>query len=932
VECGERVRAGWRCRQRSRCSPRAAVAVAAPPPPPPPPPGPPPTLVQPPNPAYSRHLEWTGAGAAHAAGLSGAGIRIGVIDTGVNRNHPALRGRVVANLNYVNPNTNNLGVDDVVGHGTAVAQTIAGTAFGQWPGGIAPGAEILSARIINDAPPEDDGSGRGNEVSGALGLAPIHNDLSARGMRIMNNSWGGLYWNNPNATNPIAAEYRDFVHNRDGLVVFSAGNSGFANPSDTAALPSQPGSGGSRPAADLERGWLTVVALDRDNRGQLADYSNACGIAIRYCLAAPGSVVVTGTDDAPNNPDYWIWSGTSFAAPIVSGAAALVWEAFPYFDNDLVRQTLLGTATDLGAPGPDAVFGYGMVNIERAVNGPGLLDWGDVTVDFDAITSTWGNELTGAGRVVKRGSGTLILDDFAFNGGGLDVQGGTLHAMRSVYGDIDVGVQGRFVLGNGAPGWEMAGNLDNAGHVELISREVASTLTLLRGDYRHRSTATLGLDLGHVLSIMGSAQIDGGTLHLTGVMSGYTATARQALLFADQGINGEFDRLSWADSLFLEGALGYDTRDVWLDITRLNVAATAQAFGRITPAAASAAVRVEQAFAAIDRSAGQGNTAHDEFLRVAGQFQQLRDQAAALDALERLSGQAHARALDFTFDGIDQHRRALSARLADADAPGAWRQALGGGLNGDGWSRSGWLMGHDARLGSGQSVAGFAFGETRAEGWPGTARERAHARQTHGQLYLGRVSPTAYLTAQLGLGRMQRGIERHPFAGNAVWQGVYSRASGRYGSLGAEAGGRFAIGAARLSPYLGIALDWLQQDGFEESGASGFGLRAEAARLRRSQAIVGVRMSGAWRGLGVNGYAEWQRALAADGFAVPASFTGMDSLSPLPQSAAARSGGVFGLALDAPISRQSLVAFTLDQRAGPRGSERGASLRYLLGF
>src|SRR5690606_24501824 len=127
--------------------------------------------------AYLNHLSWTGAGDAHEAGLSGEGIRIGVVDSGVNREHPALAGQVVANLTYIDPNTNNLSVDDVLGHGTAVSQIIAGQPFGQWPGGIAPGAEIVSARIISDEPPEDDGSGEGNEVDGALGLAPIHQDL-----------------------------------------------------------------------------------------------------------------------------------------------------------------------------------------------------------------------------------------------------------------------------------------------------------------------------------------------------------------------------------------------------------------------------------------------------------------------------------------------------------------------------------------------------------------------------------------------------------------------------------------------------------------------------------------------------------------------------------------------------------------------------------
>lgn len=329
--------------------------LRASPPPAAPPPAPP--VVETPNPEFSKHLMLTNASAAHAAGFSGHGVSIGVVDTGVNRNHPALWPRVTSNLVYIGSPPNDLSVDDVDGHGTAVAQIMAGTPFGQWPGGIAPGAEIVSARIISDKPPPDDGSGQGNEVDGALDLAPIHQDLIDRGARIMNNSWGGLYWTDPNATAPIADEYRPFIIGNDGLVVFATGNEAAAHPTDMAALPSQPGPNGTLPAADLERGWLAVAALDTDNPTQLAPYSNACGIAMRYCLVAPGTVVVTGTDDASNDPSYWKWSGTSLAAPQVSGAAALVWEAFPYFDNDLVRQTLLGTATDLGATGPDAVFG-----------------------------------------------------------------------------------------------------------------------------------------------------------------------------------------------------------------------------------------------------------------------------------------------------------------------------------------------------------------------------------------------------------------------------------------------------------------------------------------------------------------------------------------------------------------------------------------------
>ncbi|MEG1680427.1 MAG: S8 family serine peptidase, partial [Stenotrophomonas sp.] len=165
-----------------------------PPPVTPPPTTPPVTPPVTPQPAFDAHLALTNTQAAHAMGLTGAGYRIGVIDSGVMRNHPALAGRVLANHNYLNPAQNNLSVDDVVGHGTTVAQLAAGAPTGQWPGGVAPGAQILSARIIADKSPTDDGSGNGNEVTGALGMASVHADLIRDGMRIMNNSWGGLYW------------------------------------------------------------------------------------------------------------------------------------------------------------------------------------------------------------------------------------------------------------------------------------------------------------------------------------------------------------------------------------------------------------------------------------------------------------------------------------------------------------------------------------------------------------------------------------------------------------------------------------------------------------------------------------------------------------------------------------------------------------------
>ncbi|HZW17377.1 MAG TPA: S8 family serine peptidase [Luteimonas sp.] len=897
------------------------------PPPVAPPPGPP--VVEDPNPAYSQHLAVTHADAAHAAGFTGEGVRIGIIDSGVNRDHPALQGRVVSNLTYIDGSRNDLTVDDVVGHGTAVAQAAAGAPFGAWPGGIAPGAEIVSARIINDEAPEDDGSGEGNEVHGALGLAPIHDDLIARGVRIMNNSWGGLYWNDPGATAPIAGEYRRFITDNDGLVVFAAGNSSFADPSDMAALPSQAGPGGSLPAADLERGWLTVVALSEGSANQLADYSNACGIAMHYCLAAPGTVVVTGTDDAPDSPEYWKWSGTSLAAPLVSGTAALVWEAFPYFDNDLVRQTILGTATDIGDTGVDATFGYGQLDAGRAVLGPARFDWGDVTVDFDGIESTWGNPITGDGGLVKRGTGTLVLGESSDYLGDTRVEGGTLRIIdnNTLASDVFIGADGTLA------GYGGVGSVHNDGTLQVDDH-----VFNVHGDYHQSAQGRLAVVLGNEFLVAGTAFIDG-ELYVLGANDGYTASGRVTVLAAN-AISGTFAELGAAPSVFLEGTLAYSDTNVFLDITRMDVTAAAMALGRLPASSMASAERVENAFRRIDEQQATGDgVIGDGFIRAAGAFQGITSEAAARRALSSLSGNAHAAAASMTFDSIDLGRRALSSRFADfagrPDRAGAWTQVLGrggqGGFIGDDFSVDGWMLGRDRRIGD-RAVAGFAFGETRAHDALGDDRERSRDRQTQGRLYAGSLLGDGYLLGQLGTGHFDRNIERQLFTGEDRRPGVSSRYGGDYFTANVEAGYRLRAGGGELVPYLGMEHARLRSDGFLEQGADGFGLQGNGWTSSRTQAIAGFRAGYDWRGLDVHGYAEWQQTLAADGLEAQAGFVGADAWAPLPGLQPARSGGLYGLGVSAWLSRNSVLGLGYDQRFGPRGDARTVSMRYVLGF
>lgn len=897
-------------------------------PPDPPPAAPPPVaVVLPPNPAYSKHLQLTNAAVAHAAGLTGQGVRIGVVDSGVNRNHPALAGRVVDNLNYIASPPNNLSIDDVVGHGTAVSQIMAGKPFGAWPGGIAPGALVISARIISDKPPVDDGSGQGNEVSGALGLKSIHQDLINRGARIMNNSWGGLYWTNLTATAPIADEYRPFVIGNDGLVVFATGNSAFANPSSMAALPSQLGQGGTRPGADLERGWLAVAALDTDNPTQLASYSNACGVAMNYCLVAPGTVTVTGTDDLPTNPSYWNWSGTSLAAPQVSGAAALVWQAFPYFNNDLLRQTLLGTAKDLGAPGVDATFGYGLLDVGRAVLGPARLDWGDITASFNTITSTWGNRIVGSGGVTKFGTGTLILAGPNAYTGATRVNGGTLRPAFALPGHAFVGPQGRLELFNAS----VNGDLDNLG-ITAITGGAGHTIS---GDFHQGANARVAMEVGSHIFVNGKAVLDGGDLQITGKVSGYVYSQQELLLNALGGVTGTFATLSQGPGVFLDASLVYDPFRVLLAIRRLDITATAQSMG-FSAASVASAQRIEDAFVRIDRGAVGGVSGPTpDFIDAAGAFQRTASAAVAEQSLASLSGELHGADAAFALMQIEGNRHALEARLdalqtapvdgvslEGASLEGAWAAGLNGhrALSHFDVDANGWVLGQDRRVGERWRL-GAAFAQAEGVARHDVRSDRERNRQLEGQLYTQWQHGSDYLLGRFAVGRMQRSLQREIVLG-AEGFAVDSDYANRYTTLGLQAGHRFEMAGATLTPYLGVQSLRLDRGGFAEPGAAGFGLSTGGSTLDATQGLLGARFGREWRvgaaRLMLQGRVEWQRTLSRSGSDIEARFTALDVWSPILGQGLDRDVGVFGLGMSSALPRWGRLSLDVDGR-----NERG---------
>jgi len=909
-------------------------------------PTPPPTTPASPPPATSpqppldAQLTLTNANGAHGLGYTGAGVTIGVVDSGIMRNNPALAGRVTQELIYVDPASNNTAIDDVVGHGTWVSEIAAGTPFAQFPGGIAPGASLVSARIINDVAPKDDGSGNGNPVTAAdadFFAQTLNPALINAGVKVMNNSWGGIYWDTTNASinQAFAQAYQPFVVQHGGLVVFAAGNDSKSNPSDIAALPSV--------APQLGVGWLVAVAVDSNHPTQLASYSNACGKAMNYCLAAPGDVVVLDKNaTTTGSQTYWVVSGTSFAAPEVSGAAALVWQAYPYFSNDLVRQTLLGTARDLGAPGPDTTFGYGMLDAFKAVNGPAKFDWGDVTVNFSG-TSSWNNAISGAGGLIKQGPGRLNLDVSDSYTGLTQVQGGTL-AVFTLSSPVEIGAQGTLMSADtpqNPVGLTVLNNVTNAGVLTVSQGNVNVT-----GNYVQQGNGRMAVSLGSQLSVNGTATLSGGDLYVYSANSNYTLNSHTTVLTAIGGLTGTFSALATAPSVVLTASLNYDANSAWLNVQQVNLS---QIQGLpYTVASFGAAQRTQSAFEQINsqlQGTASGTPASAGFIAGAAILQHAVSTEVMQRSLASLSGQLHAASAAMTFEAIDAGTRALSDRfdsLLDAPKAGGWTQSLGyhgdmsrSGYSNVGYDLSGWLVGQDYRVGS-NGIAGYALSQSQGLGRLAESADQGHSHAVEGMLYGGVIRGAWYTMGRFGVGSYRESMHRQLELGDQ-FAGVASDGNGRYGVAYGESGYRLALGRTQLTPYVNLQYAQLRRDGFNEIGAYGFGLKSEAQSAARWQTGAGLRATRDWTmadggSLSLQAHMLWQQSFGVRGEVFDASFSGINQFAPVGGIGLSRYGGVFGTTLDWRMTSRASLQLGYDQYLGQRQQAKMATASFRLDF
>ena len=314
----------------------------------------------------------------YAAGITTPGQgTLGVInDSGIDLDHYDVGGiRLDLSHNYgENPSDLSDTFRDARGHGTGVFG-VAGATRNQFGiVGVAPYAEFMILKS--------------EEKDFRINFADALKRVIDAGADAMNNSWSLQFPVNKSHTRErllqlVTSDEIEQLRNaaQAGVsIVFTTGNRKLGevnrDPDYEAALPIA--------LPELEGNWIAVTGLNRANDLQSAKpslFANWCGVAMNWCLAAPGEEIRTLSAGGLPRNSRWedeltgtsSRTGTSYAAPHVTGAILLLKSEFPELTTPEIHQLLFDTAYDLGAPGVDQVYGHGALDLRNAQAPQGVM-------------------------------------------------------------------------------------------------------------------------------------------------------------------------------------------------------------------------------------------------------------------------------------------------------------------------------------------------------------------------------------------------------------------------------------------------------------------------------------------------------------------------------------------------------------------------------
>jgi len=678
--------------------------------------------------------------------------------------------------------------------------------------------------------------------------------------------------NNPERQIPY---FRDIVENKGGLFIWSAGNDKDKNSTLDAGLPYFDNR--------LEPGWISVVGVEELQNGKY----NIMGTG-EHALSSAGPEAaywaISAYNGGATNSAGFYGVGSSYAAPRVTMAAALVYEKYPWMTNDQIRQTLFTTTdkmeldkdpddentTEVEARNvtryPDSKYGWGMLNTERALKGPGAFmkyskygyDSSTFKADVPAMTTSYfDNNIYGDGGLQKRGFGTLHLTGNNSFSGGSVVRQGTLEIHQVHASPITVEAGGKLVLnpkaivGYDIDAFKLIENIDSQkitdSGIKIRNYGTVAfkgTTAIIGGDYVGYSGSTTEVNFLSNVKVLGDIKYEPNTT-VKILSNGYVTTQgssntiMEGKSFEGNIANVETNGMRTANVEVKDGK-------VVATLSRQN---PSEYLGENAEASSkNVAENVEKVFEDLDQKVMSGTATKEEVLM--GATVQSMSTMGFTSATEMMSGEIYASAQALTFSQAQNVNRDLSNRLSGLDNfknsnkdSEVWFSVLGsaGKLRRDGYASA------DTRVTGGQFGADTKFSPTTTLG---VALNYSYAKADFNRyagesksdmvgvsLYGKQDLPYGFYTAgRLGLSHISSKVERELLTstGNTVTGKInhHDKMLSAYVELGKKFGW--------FTPFIGYSQDYLRRGSFDESEAS-WGIKADKKNYRTSNFLVGAR-------------------------------------------------------------------------------------------
>ena len=828
---------------------------------------------------------------------TGSGVTIGVLDMGFATTDSDMQGIMTSEFGsrlekvtvYGRPTNDQF-------HGITVAQVAGSSASG-----TAKGAKIIGVDITKETIKDGKSS-----LHPDPSLAAYNYLYTTKGVRIFNQSFGvsnevtGFnrssakhQINNGSSTEDILGFYQTAVNN-GALFIWAAGNESFkSNPSLEGGLPYLYG--------ELEKGWINVVGLAKDSPTNPGSTNwedlkrlNGAGVAKNWTVSAVSGITVQSKDKGVRGT--YVMNGSSFAAPIVAGTAALIKEKYPWMTGDLIRQTILSTATDIGKLGVDEDFGWGLLNIGKALNGPALFDkrlaLGDnVVADVTTGTYTFSNNISGDAGFIKNGAGALRFTGNLTYTGNTTINNGTLIIKGVTYNSSST----RIVKGNLVAAADV--NIQNDVQNENGNFEVEGSNVTVGGNYTASENAKTTLNSNASLHVAGKVALGGSTIELKsekdGVAQYVTAKGTEAKITSDNEIEGNVANVETAE--MLKGDVEATENGINATLSRKNVEDYVSELSESDTMRKDVAENLEASFKKLDEEIENGNSAVERFAMGAAQVQamSLPTRTAILDSL---SGQIYASAQALTFQHSQTVNKDLSNRLVMlgtlenvGENAGVWVTGIGanGKLKQEGFGEGktkvyGGQAGIDKQFGK-NLILGTAISYSTSKVNFDRHGGKSDADNVGISLYgrLGNKEVPYYLQGRVGVGFVDSNVERDIILGTTDVSRAKINHNDTVYSGYLETGYDVKKGNFTLTPYVGLTHDTVRRGSFTEENSQ-FGLTAGKKTYSQTAGLVGLRV-----GQGVNwsngskstfqAYVTHQRAFKEQDLSFEAAYTGLSN-------------------------------------------------------